>query len=604
MKYITDMNPFIETLNTKEELFADFKQFAERKVELGQNALLAHYGLFHGEAIEKFCGGRVESLMNYAGIPITSSAYFQAGIRAWNNLNKGLTNLPEQKKGITNSKTNELEPLQRIFYGAPGTGKSFAVNEVTKHYPSTIRTTFHPDSDYSTFVGAYKPTSYRDNRYVMDGSNPIAMKYPNDDDIISRQGKNIKESRIEYRFVKQAFLKAYIKAWQLFSKAEDMENVEPQFLVIEEINRGNCAQIFGDLFQLLDRKNGFSEYPIDADEDIHKSLICENIELDPSFGETGLQLNEKQRAAINDLYNDENATFRDFAEDICKGRILALPCNLYIWATMNTSDQSLFPIDSAFKRRWDWQYVPIVDVEKNWKIDINGKQYNWWNFLEKINFEIGDTTNSEDKKLGYFFCKTQNGIIDADTFINKVIFYIWNDVFKDYGFGKEIFNDSNDTDGNPKLTFDKFYKADGKDKVIQFLNNLGVLLIGNEEVPEEETNDSRFSLNGVRMSLRNIAMNVVLDYANNNPAKPAQDIRDYFVNLCKGIGVAHIVETEDEYHLRDSQPSQERTVSEITLPNGLDKLYVSTQWRANNENSNFIRFMSIVNNNGLGVISQ
>ena len=141
---------------------------------------------------------------------------------------------------------------------------------------------------------------------------------------------------------------------------------------------------------------------------------------------------------------------------------MLLPPNLYIWATMNTSDQSLFPIDSAFKRRWDWKYVPIREGKlKNgqpmkWKVKFtvpahqeNGQQvaakdytYDWWDFLKCVNALIFKTTESEDKKLGYFFVKPDgksdpnaedNDLISADRFVGKVIFYLWNDVFKDYG---------------------------------------------------------------------------------------------------------------------------------------------------------------------------
>ena len=95
---------------------------------------------------------------------------------------------------------------------------------------------------------------------------------------------------------------------------------------------------------------------------------------------------------------------------------------------MNTSDQSLFPIDSAFKRRWDWRYMPIAKgndngVELNWQIDIDGKRYDWWTFVKTINKHVFDTTNSEDKQLGFFFCKAKGNIIDAETFVGKVVFY-------------------------------------------------------------------------------------------------------------------------------------------------------------------------------------
>ncbi|MCQ2235351.1 MAG: AAA family ATPase, partial [Paludibacteraceae bacterium] len=239
---------------------------------------------------------------------------------------------------------------------------------------------------------------------------------------------------IAYEYEPQAFLKAYVRAY---------ETNEPVFLVIEEINRGNCAQIFGDMFQLLDRnENGESDYAI------------------------------KPETAIQEFLNEKLKDCNIEDEAIKSGEEMRLPANLHIWATMNTSDQSLFPIDSAFKRRWDWKYMPINTQKESWSIKVNGTEYSWSNFLEKINAEIDVVTHSEDKKLGFYFCKAENGVISAERFVSKVLFYIWNDVFKDYGFEKDIFND---TEG--KLSFGKFYQENGeirKDKVALFLKNLGV----------------------------------------------------------------------------------------------------------------------------------
>ncbi len=330
---------------------------------------------------------------------------------------KALTNLIDQY------------PLQQIFYGAPGTGKSHKVNETTEQQPkeNVFRTTFHPDSDYSTFVGCYKPT----------------MK-PTGVILASKENEEV----ITYKFVAQAFIKAYVRAWQ---------TTEPVFLVIEEINRGNCAQIFGDLFQLLDRKDGVSEYPVDADTDL------------ANFIRTELA----------------NSSRTDIPAEVKDGQKLLLPANLYIWATMNTSDQSLFPIDSAFKRRWEWKYIPIDTRKENWTIKVDGADYDWSDFLEKINKKIDSTTHSEDKMLGFYFCKAENNTINAERFVNKVAFYLWNDVFKDYGFDDAIFNDEN----GEKLSFRKFYKNDGtieEAKVKTFLDKLGVIHQGETSVDIEE----------------------------------------------------------------------------------------------------------------------
>ena len=321
-------------------------------------------------------------------------------------------------------KAKVLYPLQQIFYGAPGTGKSHRIKDdagvnAADEKNLVFRTTFHPDSDYSTFVGAYKPTM-----------RPVADKY---------KAVAGKDEEITYSFVPQAFLQAYVAAWN-----NQDENV---YLIIEEINRGNCAQIFGDLFQLLDRDcDGYSEYPIMADKDLAKYL------------------NGKDENGKDVLTN----------KDGIKDGKLSLPKNLYIWATMNTSDQSLFPIDSAFKRRWDWKYIPIEDAGKNWKIKIKSNEYDWYQFLDAINKEVFSLTHSEDKQLGYFFAKAKNGIIGAETLVNKVYFYLWMDVFKDYdyesqkAFRKPVSNDA--------ISFKDFFANGSVNEVMaeQVLVNLGL----------------------------------------------------------------------------------------------------------------------------------
>ena len=353
--------------------------------------------------------------------------------------------VPQKRFDLSDKKT-----LQQIFYGAPGTGKSHAINELTTG-KDVIRTTFHPDSDYSTFVGAYKPTTKSVPVMTVIGTEAVPVK--------GKDGKEMTEDKIVYEFVSQAFMQAYVEAWKKYCTVQEGEEPVDEYLVIEEINRGNCAQIFGDLFQLLDRGDeGFSEYPIKADSDMKKQLKKEF---------AGLEIKNKE--SINDLFKG-----KDIVAQVLEGEVLLLPNNLYIWATMNTSDQSLFPIDSAFKRRWDWYYVPISNAEKNWTIEVNGAKYDWWNFLQAINDRVYDATYSEDKKLGYFFCKANDGVISADKFVSKVIFYLWNDVFKDSEFEGDTFKDE---DGE-KLSFDKFYSVEdnqvkvNEKKIVKFLSNL------------------------------------------------------------------------------------------------------------------------------------
>lgn len=345
---------------------------------------------------------------------------------------------------------NELKncekSFQQIFYGAPGTGKSFKIKRDTKNQ-SKIRTTFHPDSDYSTFVGCYKPTMNEDVKYDKEGNEKSCTK------------------QIEYAFVAQAFLKAYVKAWKFYCSTED-GTAKAQYLIIEEINRGNCAQIFGDLFQLLDRnEDGYSTYPIVADTDIQRYLSKE-------FEKVNIP------DSLNAIYDDYDG---NIVEDIKNGIVLALPNNLYIWATMNTSDQSLFPIDSAFKRRWDWKYMPIDTKKENWNIEVDGKKYSWSDFLEAVNEQIFDVTKSEDKKLGFYFCRANNHVVDAEKFVSKVIFYLYNDVFKDYGYDRKMFQGE---DGKT-IQFHEYFQSNGdinEQKAALFLNNLEIKPIGENNV--------------------------------------------------------------------------------------------------------------------------
>ena len=350
---------------------------------------------------------------------------------------------PPASKKMYHIAAGEIDSYQIVTYGAPGTGKSFQVKGETKGKP-TFRTTFHPDSDYSTFVGAYKPTK---------------------DD----------QGAITYDFVAQTFIRAYVASWKncvakLLSGGA-LTNDDRVYLVIEEINRGHCAQIFGDLFQLLDRNEaGFSDYPIDADVDLAKWL-------------------DAQFAHERELAGEDSPLL-----PVLTGKKLCLPPNLYIRATMNTSDQSLFPMDSAFKRRWDWKYVPLSKPdetgfnERKIVCKVGGernpeKKFDWWAFLGIINEAILKTTKSEDKQLGYFFVKVPNdpGEISAEKFAGKVLFYLYNDVFKDYNYPDAVFTKKSTPAGSAKVkfAFKDFFDAKGKAKdavVAEFLLNLGVPL--------------------------------------------------------------------------------------------------------------------------------
>ena len=414
-------------------------------------------------------------------------------------------------------------PHQTIYFGSPGTGKSHGVKELIKKAKEKnpkiveIRTTFHPDTDYASFVGAYKPVLQKDKKVSRKYSeDELAAIYVKDvvptehlatghieprikfgieycqhfggnlanysinrilelagielatgcmEDRIGRTyvkyginvGLNLKQaqttSTISYEFVPQVFTKAYVEAWN------NLEQNIPVYLIIEEINRGNCAQVFGDLFQLLDRnEDGYSEYPVEADTDLANYLI-------ETLG-----------------WGDQHLGIKDG---------LCLPPNLHILATMNTSDQSLFPMDSAFKRRWEWKFIPTTPPKGKDKtmvlsfdedattqhgitIDAGDYEYDWTEFLNKINAKIRKATHSEDKQLGYWFVKTlgNNNQISISTFVSKVVFYLWNDVFKDMG-AKDTNPFTIQFEGkNELMSFNSFFEINSLGQAVE---NIGVL---------------------------------------------------------------------------------------------------------------------------------
>lgn len=425
---------------------------------------------------------------------------------------------------------------QVIYYGAPGTGKSNEVKRITneKAKKRTIRTTFHPDTDYSSFVGCYKPKMVGD--------------------------------RIEYRFVPQAFARAYVNAWKDLSK--------PYYLVIEEINRGNCAQIFGDIFQLLDREiTGESTYSIQPDTDLQAYIQSELSEI-------------------------PNIPF-----EIAHGDEMSLPANFYIYATMNTSDQSLFPIDSAFKRRWDMRYTAIKSGEKDHILIVNDIQFSWSSFIEKINKEIFRLTKSEDKQLGYWFIKPDdNGIINWELFVSKALFYIWNDVVKDY-----VVMENEKSPFNKRFAFTTFFNANGEAQAphvvdfletlevkhkpastnyLNYLNNVDgssdaeyVSEPANEYFSEGTTNNenatgardtTKYQINGSgKIPKKYLAYELIKQYIADRPDASAFDV----VKAWKSLGdlVPHFIELQEEY---DQRPDKKDRMESIVCKG--ENIYVST----------------------------
>lgn len=385
----------------------------------------------------------------YLSTDISDAKAFERFIPVFNDTYRGLFEITFDGSNyvFNDLRDKDVEPYrstksrQVIYFGAPGTGKSHAVDKIlrTEAPKRSIRTTFHPDTDYSSFVGCFKPT--------------------------------MRNGNIEYAFTAQAFINAYVGAWS--------DITHPFYLVIEEINRGNCAQIFGDIFQLLDRnQTGESSYSIKPDTDL-QSYIADKLSLIPNI-----------------------------PEEIRSGNEMRLPSNLFIYATMNTSDQSLFPIDSAFKRRWDWKYTAIKPADNDHLLVVDNTRYSWTSFIKNVNAKIYDLTKSEDKQLGYWFIKPdENNSIDWELFVSKALFYIWNDIVKDYASMEK-----EDSPFGKKFSFTTFFDEDGnpiKEQVIAFLEALKVEHIKNIPSKDLSTTDndgsngngSRYSyvLNGVEV---------------------------------------------------------------------------------------------------------
>ena len=471
--------------------------------------------------------------------------------------------ISEKSDGVKNEESDIPKSRQIIYYGAPGTGKSHKIKEALGEYEdcpadkkvpkvNIFRTTFHPDSDYSTFVGAYKPTKGKRPLYGLFGKDTVRMK----------DGEDLFEDMITYKFVPQAFLNAYIRAYQTD------ENV---YLIIEEINRGNCAQIFGDLFQLLDRdENGISEYTIKADADL-KSFLEEEL-------------------------GEDNPGIKD--GELC------LPSNLYIYATMNTSDQSLFPIDSAFKRRWDWEYEPIKYKNTDWKIVIDGTEYSWVSLQRKVNDKILSATSSEDKMLGDYFVNPSDGIITDKVLLNKILFYLWNDVCKD-GEG-DIFR-TKEGDKEADITFSDLYGTDKSDKLKAMMNYLQVDVAeyeGGKDMEQENLVDSasKIEVNGKSVKYINVIPYMAIkEYVSLHPEKTTQEILDIWSPFKKYSMRSWVVCNKQE---RDSMKPEYANYSlEINCTDGQSIWVNKDGWMHNptKQRDTISEFIDAVNESGLGI---
>lgn len=367
----------------------------------------------------------------------------------------------------------EDDVYNRIVFGAPGTGKSYRLELDSKCFGNNVeRVTFHPSYSYANFVGTYKPTMTRNDldwltddekkkviAILQDKSKTAQEKYDllydkfkgegltrlpillgiytdevfktkkvdgtdTDNTVERNHGKAIRPylnlqsgnggKEISYEYVPGPFMRLYTQA---INHPE-----EKYLLLIEEINRANVAAVFGDVFQLLDRKSGVSEYPIATSEDI-KVFLMNNLEC----------LKGKR---IDEFSDEESRLYQE----------MRIPNNMFIWATMNSADQGVFPMDTAFKRRWEFEYIGVDDEAKEvekYIIPIGDKdhrRYVKWNDLrERINdiLSSDDCKVNEDKLLGPFFisknmlesaCENEERFIKA--FESKVIMYLFEDAMK------------------------------------------------------------------------------------------------------------------------------------------------------------------------------
>ncbi|NOQ13785.1 MAG: AAA domain-containing protein [Methyloprofundus sp.] len=306
-------------------------------------------------------------------------------------------------------------PIQKILFGSPGTGKSHRIDQkiipnvlkidIGRTPQNIIKTVFHPEYTYGDFIGKLMP--------------------------ITRSGK------VEYNFYEGHFLRALAQAYKnIISSYDHKENkiedtdIENVVLIIDEINRGNSAAIFGSVFQLLDRDDsGWSSYYISINE-IEFIKILELIGVEFSYDSHGKvdKYELKPHGSVKLKTFQEKLSFLNF--DLIN-RTIKIPPNLSIVATMNTSDSSIYYMDSAFKRRWEWEFIDIDSKSICFEGIAFKSRPDWEGFIEKLNAFIKSNHKSirgiEDKQVGYYFIKGDE--IKKSCIQNKLMFFLWDSVF-------------------------------------------------------------------------------------------------------------------------------------------------------------------------------
>ncbi len=309
----------------------------------------------------------------------------------------------------------------------PGTGKSYqireiaenelgiAFNEDTQILSNTVKTVFHPEYTYADFMGKLLP--------LTQGNSVI------------------------YKFYPGHFLNVLGMAYK--SLIDDVN--ENYLLVIDELNRGNAAAIFGNVFQLLDRDDSdWSSYEVDVSE-MELVNLLRAIGLEPTIDERKIVFKNGYESPPIEVFCQQKADELEH-QNLCASRVYSLlsqgkikiPHNLSIIATINTSDESIYYLDSAFKRRWDWEYVnvPAIDFgiadvpEKLKKVNLfvdGEKQHEWYFYIVGINELIKSNYQTirriEDKQIGWWFIKPKNDKVELQQVKDKLMFYLWDSVF-------------------------------------------------------------------------------------------------------------------------------------------------------------------------------
>ena len=392
------------------------------------------------------------------------------------------------------------KPIQKILFGSPGTGKShriknkYAVNlEIEINSENYVPTVFHPEYTYGDFMGKLMPLTNEKGTveykfYAGHFLKALGMAY-----------KNLISASLQYEKAKKEVLDKFKKEISITRQDEfttehiiELEKryalisrkIQNVLLVIDEINRGNSAAVFGTVFQLLDRKNtGWSDYPIALSDLETKTLLKElGLHQEERSGNTRYIRKESSNSKEEIL---EEKEYKAILESITFGlddkdkfdlnrNYIKIPPNLSLLATMNTSDNSIYFMDNAFKRRWDWEFVDVDDDDQresvaNRKVMLYGiEKCTWVELVGKLNEYIRskhkDIRKIEDKQIGYRFINEET--ITEEHLKNKLMFFLWDSVF---GNNKKPLADLLGVAESEIVTFGQFTR---KEQVENFVDKI------------------------------------------------------------------------------------------------------------------------------------